>query len=202
MTSWSECASRGRGGIRSPPRKRGGVRTQRPDPPGGRAPAERILAVADEEQADVVIVGTHGRAGLQRAILEASRTARPSGPMPRSSRSSPHSGTSRGEDPADLLCDRLLADRPAAWPWVVSIASAADARSIWCTRPSRRSGPSSLGGGAGRIAHTLHEQGRLEAQRFLERPRSPAAASTCACRTGTRESRSSTRPKHSPPTSL
>ena len=78
------------------------------------APAERILAVANEEQADVVIVGTHGRAGLQRAILGsvADRLVRQA-PCPVLT-VQPTLGDKAGrEDPADLLCDRLLADRPS-----------------------------------------------------------------------------------------
>jgi nucleotide-binding universal stress UspA family protein len=139
------------------------------------APADRILAVANEEQTDIVIVGTHGRAGLQRAILGsvADRLIRQA-PCPVLTVQ-----PELGDKPAAKIRRICYATdfsptARAAWPWVVSIASAADAEIdlvhvTFSPVPDRHLSTEALG----RIAHTLHEQGRFEAERFLEKSPAP-----------------------------
>jgi nucleotide-binding universal stress UspA family protein len=135
------------------------------------APAQRILAVAQEERTDVVIVGTHGRAGLQRALLGsvADRLVRQA-PCPVVT-VQPALGAKLGAK-IQRICyaTDFSPTARAAWPWVVSIASAADAEIdlvhvTFSPVPDRHLSAEALG----RMAHTLHEQGRLEAQRFLEK---------------------------------
>ena len=135
------------------------------------APAERILAVANEEQADVVIVGTHGRAGLQRAILVsvADRLVRQA-PCPVLTVQPTLGDKPGGKIRRVCYATDFSPTARAAWPWVVSIASAADAEIdlvhvTFSPVPDRHLSAETLG----RIAQTLHEQGRLEVQRFLER---------------------------------
>jgi nucleotide-binding universal stress UspA family protein len=135
------------------------------------APAERILAVANEEQADVVIVGTHGRAGLQRAILGsvADRLVRQA-PCPVLTVEPTLGDKAGGKIRRICYATDFSPTARAAWPWVVSIASAADAEIdllhvTFPPVPDRHLSAETLG----RIAQTLHEQGRLEVQGFLER---------------------------------
>jgi nucleotide-binding universal stress UspA family protein len=134
-------------------------------------PAERILAVANEEQADVVIVGTHGRAGLERAILGsvADRLVRQA-PCPVLTVQPTLGDKPGGKIRRICYATDFSPTARAAWPWVVSLASAADAEIdlahvTFSPVPDRHLSAEALG----RMAHTLHEQGRLEAQRFLER---------------------------------
>ncbi len=134
-------------------------------------PAERILAAANEEQADVVIVGTHGRAGLQRAILGsvADRLVRQA-PCPVLTVHPTLGDKPGGKIRRICYATDFSPTARAAWPWVVSIASAADAEIdlvhvTFSPVPDRHLSAEALG----RMAQTLDEQGRLEVQRFLER---------------------------------
>jgi nucleotide-binding universal stress UspA family protein len=134
------------------------------------APAQRILEVAKEELADVVIVGTHARAGLQRAILGsvADRLVRQA-PCPVVT-----VPPALGDKPAGKLQRICYATdfsptARAAWPWAASIAAAADAEIdlvhvAFSPVPDRHLSAEALG----RVAHMLDEQGRAEAERFVE----------------------------------
>jgi nucleotide-binding universal stress UspA family protein len=147
------------------------VRIQLEDGP----PADRILKVANDEQADIVIVGTHGRAGIQRAILGsvADRLIRQA-PCPVVT-VQPELGAKPGAKIRRICyATDFSPTARAAWPWVVSIASAADAEIdlvhvTFSPVPDRHLSAEALG----QIAHTLHEQGRLEAERFLEKSPAP-----------------------------
>jgi nucleotide-binding universal stress UspA family protein len=134
------------------------------------APAQRILEVANEERADVIIVGTHGRTGLQRAILGsvADRLVRQA-PCPVVTVPPTLGDKPRGKIRRICYATDFSPSARAAWPWVVAIASAADAEVdlvhvTFSPVPDRHLSGEEMG----RIAHMLHEQGRAEAQRFLE----------------------------------
>jgi nucleotide-binding universal stress UspA family protein len=136
----------------------------------GGPPARRILEVAAAEAADVIVVGTHGRKGLERAFLGsvADRLLRQA-PCPVLT-VQPSLGQKPGER-IRRICyatDFSPAAR-AAWPWVVGIATAADAEidlvhATYAPVPDHHLPPEALG----RMAQMLHEQGRAEAERFLE----------------------------------
>ena len=165
-------------------------------------PAQRFLEVATQEAADILVVGTHGRTGLERLPRQRRRPdgapgdlSGPDGPV--------HAGrrTPR-RDPPDLLRHRLLADRPG--------------RMALGRRPRRRQGakvdlvhvtfepipdPHLPSETIGRMAQLLHDQGRAEAERFLDGQRCPATESRCASPKGSRASRSCGGPKTGTPTS-
>jgi nucleotide-binding universal stress UspA family protein len=135
------------------------------------APAERILAVAKEEQTDVVIVGTHCRPPLQRAILGsvADRLVRQA-PCPVVTVQPSFEDKSSTRIRRICYATDFSPTARAAWPWVLSIARAADAEIdlvhvALSPVPDRHLPAEALG----RMAHTLHEQGRLETERFLEK---------------------------------
>jgi nucleotide-binding universal stress UspA family protein len=133
--------------------------------------AQRILEVAAEEAADLLVVGTHGRTGLERALLGsvADRlvrqatcpvlTVRPTvGSMP------------RGALRRICYATDFSPTARAAWPWVVAIAGAANAEVdlvhvTFEPVPDRHLSAEALG----QMAHAFREQGRTEAERFLER---------------------------------
>lgn len=134
------------------------------------APAQRILEVANEERADVVIVGTHGRTGLQRAILGsvADRLVRQA-PCPVVTVPPTLGDKPGGKIRRICYATDFSPSARAAWPWAIAMASAADAEVdlvhvTFSPVPDRHLSAEALG----RIGHMLHEQGRAEAQRFLE----------------------------------
>ena len=133
-------------------------------------PAERILAVAREERVDVVIAGTHGRTGLQRAILGsvADRLVRQA-PCPVITVPPTLGDKPGGKIRRICYATDFSPTARAAWPWVVSIARAADAE-VYLVHvtlspvPDRHLPAETLG----RLAQMLHEQGRATVERFLE----------------------------------
>ena len=92
------------------------------------SPAERILEVATQEPADLLVVGTHGRAGLQRAMLGsiADRLVRQATCPVLTVRPMPERQLA-GEIRRICYATDFSPTARAAWPWVVAIASAAGA---------------------------------------------------------------------------
>ena len=132
-------------------------------------PAQRILHTVDEESADLLIVGTHGRTGFDRLLLgsiadrlvrqarcpvltaRAGLPGRPSQEVRRICYATDFSSTAR-----------------AAWSWVAMIANAARAEVdlVHVTMepvPDRHMSAETIG----RMAALLIEQGRTEVERFL-----------------------------------
>ena len=91
-------------------------------------PAHRILEVASQEAADLLVVGTHGRVGIERLVLGsvADRIVRQATCPVLTVRSTPGSG-SRREIRRICYATDFSPTARAAWPWVVAIASAAAA---------------------------------------------------------------------------
>ena len=133
------------------------------------APAARILAVAAEESADLVVMGTHGRTGLDRLVLgsvadRVIRTAtcpvltvrtRPAAPAPK---------------PLARICyaTDFSPSARAAWPYAVALAEAAGADvDLLHVTPQpvadRHLSPEALG----RMARLLREQGEAQVDQFL-----------------------------------
>jgi nucleotide-binding universal stress UspA family protein len=120
-------------------------------------------------------VGTHGRTGLQRAILGsvADRLVRQA-PCPVITVQPTVGDVPRAEIRRLCYATDFSPTAQAAWPWVVAIASAANAdidlvHVTFSPVPDRHLSAEALG----RMAHMLHEQGRQEAERFLERSTFP-----------------------------
>lgn len=131
--------------------------------------ATRILEVARDENADLVVMGTHGRTGLGRVMLGsvADRVVR--------SAACPVVTVPAGADPAGGRPARLarlcyatdfspLAQ--AAWPWALAVAEASGAEVdlVHVTPPPSPDFPAGL---VGRMARLLHEQGQAEAEDFV-----------------------------------
>lgn len=138
-------------------------------------PAPRILEVATEEAADVLVVGTHGRTGIERLVLGsvADRMVRQASCPVLTVRSTPEGGPRREIHRICYATDFSPTAR-AAWPWVVALASAAGAEVdlvhvTFEPVPDRHLSAETIG----RMAQLLHDQGRIEAERFLERSTLP-----------------------------
>jgi len=138
-------------------------------------PAQKILEVVADEAADLLVVGTHGRTGLQRAVLGsvADRMMRQATCPVLTVRSAPESGPRREIRRICYATDFSPTAR-AAWPWAVAIASAAGAEVdlvhvTFEPVADRHMSAETLG----RMAQVLHDQGRIEAERFLERSTLP-----------------------------
>jgi nucleotide-binding universal stress UspA family protein len=138
-------------------------------------PASRILEVATQEAADVLVVGTHGRTGIERLVLGsvADRMVRQAGCPVLTVRSTPEGGLRREIRRICYATDFSPTAR-AAWPWVVALASAARAEVdlvhvTFGPVPDRHLSAETIG----RMATLLHEQGRIEAERFLEQSTLP-----------------------------
>ena len=133
-------------------------------------PAQRILEVAAKEAADLLIVGTHGRTGLSRAIVGsvADRLVRQA-PCPVLTVQPALGEVPRREIRRLCYATDFSPTAQAAWPWVVAIArpSGAQVDLVHVTFqpvPDRHLSAEALA----RMTHMLHEQGRTEAERFLE----------------------------------
>ena len=133
-------------------------------------PAQRILEVASQEAANLLVVGTHGRVGIERLVLGsvADRIVRQATCPVLTVRSTPGSG-SRREIRRICYATDFSPTARAAWPWVVAIASAAAAEVdlvhvTFEPVPDRHLSAEALG----RMAQAFHDQGRVEAERFLE----------------------------------
>jgi nucleotide-binding universal stress UspA family protein len=137
--------------------------------------ATRILEVASQEAADLLVVGTHGRTGLQRAMLGsiADRMVRQATCPVLTVRPRPESRPRREIRRICYATDFSPTAR-AAWPWVVAIASAAGAevdlvRVTFAPVADRHMPAEAIG----RMAQLLQEQGQIEVERFLERSTLP-----------------------------
>jgi nucleotide-binding universal stress UspA family protein len=138
-------------------------------------PAERVLDVVAEESADLLVVGTHGRTGLQRVVLGsvADRLMRQATCPVLTVRPAPDGAPREGIRRICYATDFSPTAR-AAWPWAVAIASAAGAEIdlvhvTFEPVPDRHLSAETIG----RMAQVLHDQGRSEAERFLERSTLP-----------------------------
>lgn len=141
----------------------------------GGPPASRILEVATQEAADLLVVGTHSRTGLPRAMLGsiADRMVRQATCPVLTVRPRPEMAPRRAISRICYATDFSPTAR-AAWPWVVAIASAAGAEVdlvhvtfepvIDHHMPAEAIGP---------MAQFLRDQGRIEVERFLERSTLP-----------------------------
>jgi nucleotide-binding universal stress UspA family protein len=141
------------------------VRIRQEDGP----PAQRILHTVDEESADLLIVGTHGRAGFQRLLLGsvADRLVRQAAcPVLTAPPGLP--GGPRREIRRICYATDFSPIARAAWSCVAMIANAARAEIdlVHVTMepvPDRHMSPETIG----RMATLLHEQGRADVDRFL-----------------------------------
>jgi nucleotide-binding universal stress UspA family protein len=134
-------------------------------------PARRILEVATQEAVDLLVVGTHGRTGLERLVLGsvADRMVRQATCPVFTVRSAPDNGP-RGEIRRLCYATDFSPTARAAWPWVVALASATGAsvdlvHVTFQPVADRHMSAESIG----RMADLLREQGRIEAERFLEK---------------------------------
>jgi nucleotide-binding universal stress UspA family protein len=133
-------------------------------------PTARILEVAREEAADVVVMGTHGRTGLGRVLLGsvADRVVRlapcPVVTVPAEMGAPP--------DPARIARICYATDfsptARTAWPWALALAEAGGAHIdlVHVTAlpvPDADVSLDALGG----MARLLHEEGQAKAERFL-----------------------------------
>ena len=141
---------------------------------GGPA-ASRILEVATQEAADLLVVGTHSRTGLQRAVLGsiADRMVRQATCPVLTVRPIPERAPRREIRRICYATDFSPTAR-AAWPWVVAIASAAGAEvdlvHVTFEPVADRHMPADV---IGRMAQFLREQGQIEVEGFLERSTLP-----------------------------
>lgn len=133
-------------------------------------PAPRILEVMTEEAADLLVVGTHGRTGLQLALVGsvADRLVRQAKCPVLTVRPTPGSAL-RPEIRRICYATDFSPTARAAWPWVVAIASAAGAE-VDLVRVTFEPvvDPHMSAETIGRMAKLLDEQGRIEVERFLE----------------------------------
>jgi nucleotide-binding universal stress UspA family protein len=138
-------------------------------------PAPRILKVVKEEAADLLVVGTHGRTGFQRALVGsvADRLVRQATCPVLTVRPTPGSAAQREIRRICYATDFSPTAR-AAWPWVVAIASAAGAEvDVVHVTFEPVVDPHMPAETIGRMAQILDEQGRIEVERFLERSALP-----------------------------
>jgi len=133
-------------------------------------PATRILEVTTQEAAELLVVGTHGRTGLERLALGsvADLMVRQARCPVLTVRSTPRTGR-RPEIRRICYATDFSPTARAAWPWVVALAQAAGAEVdlvhvTFEPVPDRHLSAETLG----RMAQVLQDQGRLEAERFLE----------------------------------
>ena len=141
----------------------------------GGPPASRILEVAAQEAADLLVVGTHSRTGLQRTVLGsvADRLVRQATCPVLTVRPIPERAP-RGEIRRICYATDFSPTARAAWPWAVAIASAAGAEvdlvHVTFEPVADRHLPADA---IGRMAQLLREQGQIEVERFLERSTLP-----------------------------
>jgi nucleotide-binding universal stress UspA family protein len=137
--------------------------------------ASRILEVARQEAAHLLVVGTHSRTGLRRAILGsvADRMIRQATCPVLTVRTRPESAPRREIRRICYATDFSPTAR-AAWPWVAAIASAAGAEvdlvHVTFEPVVDHHMPTEA---IGRMAQLLQEQGQMEVERFLERSTLP-----------------------------
>lgn len=137
--------------------------------------ASRILEVATDEAADLLVVGTHCRTGLPRAMLGsiADRMVRQATCPVLTVRPVPERAPRREIRRICYATDFSPTAR-AAWPYVVAIATAAEAEvdlvHVTFEPVADRHLPADA---IGRMAQLLREQGQIEVERFLERSTLP-----------------------------
>jgi nucleotide-binding universal stress UspA family protein len=138
-------------------------------------PAKRIIEAVTAESADLLVIGTHGRAGLQRALL-GSVSDRLVRQAPCPVLTVPPTPGSRLRDEIHRICfaTDFSPSSQAAWPWVVALAKAANAEVdlvhvMFEPVVDRHLSPDAIS----RMVKALEEQGRLEVERFLERSELP-----------------------------
>ena len=139
------------------------------------SPASRIFEVATQEAADLLVVGTHSRTGLERAVLGsiADRMLRQATCPVLTVRPMPERAPRREIRRICYATDFSPTAR-AAWPWVVAIASAAGAEVDLVHVTFEPVADRHLSAEAiGRMAQLLREQGQIEVERFLERSTLP-----------------------------
>lgn len=135
------------------------------------SPAPQILAVAREEAADLIVMGTHGRTGLGRLFLgSVADTVVRLAPCPVITvRRRPDRPEASGLRLARITyATDFSATARAAWPFVVALAEASGAavdllHVVFEPVPDRHLSPEALGA----MARHLREQGEAEAERFL-----------------------------------
>jgi nucleotide-binding universal stress UspA family protein len=133
------------------------------------APAPRILEVARDESADLVVVGTHGRSGLGRLVLGsvADRVLRQAAVPVVTVRSDLHREGRRATRRICYATD-FSPTAGAAWPWVVALADAAGAEVdlvhvAFGPLPDVRLTAQAIG----EMARFFDDQAGAEAERFL-----------------------------------
>jgi nucleotide-binding universal stress UspA family protein len=132
-------------------------------------PASRILDIASQEAADILVVGTHGRTGFRRAMLGsiADRMIRQARCPVLTARPQPE-GAPRAQIRRICYATDFSPTAHAAWSWVVAIASAADAEvdlvHVTFEPVADRHLPAEA---IERMAQFLREQGHIEVERFL-----------------------------------
>lgn len=138
-------------------------------------PASRILDIASQEAADILVVGTHSRTGLRRAMLGsiADRMIRQARCPVLTARPQPD-GAPRAQLRRICYATDFSPTARAAWSWVVAIASAANAEvdlvHVTLEPVADRHMPAEM---IGRMAQFLREQGHIEVERFLEQSTLP-----------------------------
>jgi nucleotide-binding universal stress UspA family protein len=138
-------------------------------------PAQRILEVATQEAADILVVGTHGRTGLERLALGsvADRMVRQATCPVLTARSTPE-GARRAEIRRICYATDFSPTARAAWPWVVALAGATGATvDLVHVTFEPIPDPHLPSETIGRMAQLFRDQGRAEAERFLEQSTLP-----------------------------
>jgi nucleotide-binding universal stress UspA family protein len=135
------------------------------------SPAARIVDIAAEEAADLVVVGTHGRTGLDRVLIGsvADRVVRTASCPVLTVRAQPAGTTPATGLERILYATDFSPAARAAWPWVLALASASGAavdllHVATQPVPDRHLSPETLG----QMATHLKEQAQTEAERFLQ----------------------------------
>jgi nucleotide-binding universal stress UspA family protein len=134
------------------------------------SPAPRIVEVAREETADVIVMGTHGRTGLGRVLLGsvADRVVRLA-PCPVVTVPA-EGGVPPGQARITRICygTDFSPSARAAWPWALALAEAAGAElDLVHATPLPVPHADLSADTLGRMTRLLHEQGQGEAERFL-----------------------------------
>jgi nucleotide-binding universal stress UspA family protein len=133
------------------------------------SPALRILEVAGQTAADLLVVGTHGRTGLRRLVLGsvADRLVRQAAcPV----LTVPAGAGTRAPRPLARICyaTDFSSTALAAWPWVVALATVTGAEvDVVHVTFEPVPDPHLSSETVGRMAQLLNEQGRATAEQFL-----------------------------------
>jgi nucleotide-binding universal stress UspA family protein len=139
------------------------------------SPAQCILEAVTAESADLLVVGTHGRRGLQRALLGsvADRLVRQA-PCPVLTVPPLAGGVTHEAIRRICFATDFSPSSRAAWPWAVALAQAANAEVdlvhvTFEPVADRHLSPDSIA----RMVRALDEQGPHDVERFLERSELP-----------------------------